>query len=496
MKTKYIFFSIFILSLLGCKDFLVETPLVQVGVSNAFGNYKSADAYAKGVYNLNGDVTWYAAELSDICAGRGSWSISNDWSLIFNVTNVSRTAPSWDVFFRNINICNNVIDNVASVPDGTQADKDALLGEAYFWRAWYYYWMVRLWGDVPLRLHAPLNSEPDNVNLPRAKVSEVYVQILADFTKASVLCPLKWPSSDWGRPTKWSAKGYIAEANLTLGNWATARDVAKEVIDNSGMSLVIINVPSDYNKIYGTATTDGTNTEELLAIHVANNIPGYGLQLPMYYNSHITPANTEFCTQAQFGAIFGNLKSPINKAWKDADIRKKWGFTTNWVNPATGLTINLSPASVQSEGFAITKWRGQAAAWTDYGNDLQFMRLSDAYLIYAEAAAMANAGNPTPDAIEKLNVVRRRAYAKPLKAAAPGIDYVSGGVFRDTVLVERCYEFIGENHRFVDLKRTGQLAARIQEAWGVTLNPNRLLWPISTNETLVNKNCPQNPGYQ
>ena len=496
MKTKYIYFLIFILSIFGCKDFLVETPLVQVGVSTAFSSYQSANGYMKGVYNNTNEVTWYSAELSDICAGRGSWSGSNDWSSLFNATMISRTSPSWETFYRRINICNNLIDNVASIPDGTQAQKDALQGEAYFWRAWSYYWLVRLYGDVPLRLHAPINSEQVNVNLPRTKVSEVYVQILADLTQASTLCPSKWPSTDWGRPTKWSAKGYIAEVNLTIGNWTAARDFAKDVIDNSGLALVQITKPSDYNKIYGTATTEATHTEELFAIHFANDMTNYGAQIPMYFNSQITPANTEFVTQTQFGAIYGNAKSPIMKAWKNADMRKKWGVTTTWVNPATGLTINLSPAPVQIDGFAITKWRGQAAAYTDYGNDLQLMRLSDAYLIYAEAAAMSNGGNPTAEAIEKLNVVRRRAYGQPLSTPSVICDYVSGGVFRDTVLVERCYEFIGEAHRFVDLKRTGQLATRIQESWNKTLNPDRSLWPISTNETSVNKNCPQNHGYQ
>jgi hypothetical protein len=121
-------------------------------------------------------------------------------------------------------------------------------------------------------------------------------------------------------------------------------------------------------------------------------------------------------------------------------------------------------------------------------------------LIYAEAASQAASG-PSLLAIERLNMVKRRAYGLPSKLPST-VDYPSTGwttaSFRDAVIQERAYEQFMEGKRWLDLKRTGKASEKILAAKGLTIKEAHYLWPIpkqeiDTNPALSQKD--QNPGY-
>ena len=125
-------------------------------------------------------------------------------------------------------------------------------------------------------------------------------------------------------------------------------------------------------------------------------------------------------------------------------------------------------------------------------------RYTEAFLFYAEASCMAE-GNPSAMALERLNMIKRRAYGHDPAVASPE-DYPSGmsrDAFRDAVIQERAYEFLIERRRWFDLKRTG----KVKEAFAATgknILDERMLFPIPENE--INNNPAinqedQNPGY-
>jgi hypothetical protein len=125
-------------------------------------------------------------------------------------------------------------------------------------------------------------------------------------------------------------------------------------------------------------------------------------------------------------------------------------------------------------------------------------RYVEALLFYAEAATRAE-GAPSALALERLNMVKRRAYGYDPNTPSP-VDYPAGmseDAFVDAVLQERAYEFILERRRFFDLKRTGKVKEAFAAA-GKNFIDERLYFPIPENE--INNNpalsqADQNPGY-
>jgi starch-binding outer membrane protein, SusD/RagB family len=129
---------------------------------------------------------------------------------------------------------------------------------------------------------------------------------------------------------------------------------------------------------------------------------------------------------------------------------------------------------------------------------LPIYRYAEALLIYAEASSMAE-GSPSALALERLNMVKRRAYGNDPAVPSP-VDYSPGmskDQFREVVLQERGYEFILERKRFYDLKRTGTIKEAFSKV-GKNFIDARLFFPIPQDE--INNNPAlnpedQNPGY-
>ncbi len=141
-------------------------------------------------------------------------------------------------------------------------------------------------------------------------------------------------------------------------------------------------------------------------------------------------------------------------------------------------------------------------AVTGGGNDYPMYRFADLLLFYAESVAQA--GAPNADAMEKLNMVHRRAYGKNPIVADPTVDfklsdYSTKQAFIDLVVKERGYENCGESKRWLDLKRLGIAEETILAGKGKNMAPRYLLWPIPVIETNYNKAIDpvkdQNPGY-
>jgi hypothetical protein len=153
----------------------------------------------------------------------------------------------WEDLYRVIYRANVVIERVPSLVlapgqalnSANRPFKDQFVGEAQFLRAFAYFNLVRLFGDVPLHV-TPITS-PGQVNIPRTPANEVYDQIIADLTEAAVLLPGQQsgsnPGNEQGRPVSGSAKAMLADVYLTLKQYENARRTAQEVIAGSGKRL-------------------------------------------------------------------------------------------------------------------------------------------------------------------------------------------------------------------------------------------------------------------
>jgi hypothetical protein len=470
--------------LTSCKDYLKEVPKDRLSEANYYKTLDDAEGAINAIYSpirqgaLNGPYFLQVEIKADYAYGRGSTAPIGQYQGLDQV-NISRTDGLWSDFYRSINYANIAIENIARISSINQAERDALVAEARFMRAFCYYHLVINWGAVPLYMST------EHADTKRAPVQDVYNAILADLKEGEKSLP---PTpAQYGHPTSWAAKAFMAQVYLTMGKWDSAQVMAKEVISSNLFSLINVSQPDDFDKIFG-ASANGTS-EEIFYLKY-NHQDGWGWPLNLLW------------TSSQF-APFGNYvlyETPDNlfiKNWDPNDLRKQFDLFTAYIDPATGQVEQL-PSSTP---VLCSKFRDPAATGrTGFGNDYPFLRYADVLLIYAEANDMAENG-PSDLAIECLNKIRRRGYGYSPDATSP-VDYPSTGWtasgFRDSVLQERGYELFMEGKRWEDLKRTNTAADVILQVKGIKIKEAALLWPIPQQEIDTNPEIgpeDQNPGY-
>jgi hypothetical protein len=490
---KYIkLFSITTLFLgTSCSDLLIEVPKNRLAQETFFKTAQDAEASVYGIYapmrTQEAYRTWFPAmltNLNDYTFGRGSQVAISEYQGL-DGTNIVRAELVWQRLYRSINYSNISIKEIPNVAmDETK--KKQLIAEAKFLRALNYYNMVRLFGAIPIRTEPFLDI--DKVGGKRMPVADVYKLIEEDLTQAETDLPDK--GAQEGRPTKWAAKTLLADAYLTTEQWAKAASKADEVVKSGKFSLVDVKVPDDFLKVFGP--TVQTTTEDIFSLKFSR-IDQLGWSYVVFPHATNTPyspgGNRAHFTRPTF---------PLIKDWAKEDLRKDFNLYTDYVDRVTNRVVALPAA----EPICFRKYRdGAAPSNNASGNDYYFFRYADVLLIFAEASAMAN--GPDALALERLNMVKRRAYGLSTTIPSVAVDVKAGlskEAFRETVLTERAYEFMLEFKRWFDLKRVGTpyLKAKIKESLNKDVKDVHLLWPIPKVEIDNNpdmKPTDQNPGY-
>lgn len=485
---KYFIIGFLLLTALfstSCSSLLDEVPQDFINRDNFYQNETDALGAIAGAYSsFNRDyynVNYYLLlELhGDYIEGRGSQAPISDFTHVLDNTSIGRAATGWSILYQSINRANAVLDNVPGIENMSDGVRKRVLAEARFIRAMAYFNLVKGWGAVPLRLNE--NKGLSGLSAPREPVEKVYELIVSDLEAAQHDLP---PSvkAETGKASMGAAKLLLANVYLTMGEWQKAATKADEVITAGVYSLVKVDKPDDFYQIFATQTC----SEDVFSVHHSENRFS---ELPLYLHRGNTPPYNY--SSRGFWAWIPNTNSFIGKGWDDADMRKPFNLYTKHLD-ANGNEVSLPATSP----ILFKKFISNTAGLNVYS--LPILRYAEAYLIYAEAAALA-AQSVTPMALERLNIIKRRAYGYPLNAASAvdykGIEDVQA--FRDVVLQERGYEFILEAKRWWDLKRTGKVKSAFQ-AIGKTYMDERMLFPIPENE--INSNpaltqADQNPGY-
>lgn len=482
---KAIIFLLFSVIISSCKKVLEEVPKSFISKANFYETEADAQAAIRGVYSSFGTdyygITYYLFVVlhSDYANGRGSQAPISLFDRNLDQTNIDRSTTNWSTLYQQINQANSVLTNVPGIVKIGDDVKNRILAEAHFLRAMAYFNLVRGYGAVPIK-----TTESADISATagvREPVNKVYDLILADALAAEKDLP-ESVADQTGRASKYAAKMLLAQVYLTLEKWNEAAAKASEVIASTKYSLVSVKKPDDFYKIFATVT----NSEDIMSVHHSDTRQS---QIPIYEHRPSTPPYN-YSSSGNF-AWLPNLNSFIGNSWNDKDLRKSFNLYTKYVN-ANGDSVALPAASPILFKKFITSPQG-------FGNySVPIYRYTEAFLIYAEAASMA-AGAPPALALERLNIIKRRAYGYDPTVASP-VDYPAGmskDAFRDAVLNERGYEFLLEGQRWWDLKRTGRVKAAMQAA-GRTFIDARLLWPIPTEELSNNPaltQADQNPGY-
>ncbi|WP_345230857.1 RagB/SusD family nutrient uptake outer membrane protein [Olivibacter ginsenosidimutans] len=485
MKT-YIFGIIFAaLTLASCSDFLEELPEDRFTEGQFYQNLEQAQAAVDAIYQpirvtsaFGGQYFLQVEIMAEFSIGRGSTAAVGAYQGL-DATNASRVGLVWQYLYQSIFYANTAIENIEAMDNISDTDKNQLIAEARFMRAFSYYHLVRHWGAVPLILSTEQESTP------RTPADEVYASIIADLENGESVLPDA--PKQYGRPTKWASSAFLADVYLTRQDYAKAAEKAEEVINSGKFSLVDVNTLDDWDKIFGPSA-NGTSEEIFYLKYSHQN----GWQWPhnlLYPGTPYSPFGNYVMTSS--------LDNKFLNEWSNDDWRKQWGVFTSYYSESAGKVVSLpSLAPVQFSKFRDP----DAPTNAGHANDYPFLRYADILLIHAEAQAMA-AGTPSAEAIEHLNMIKRRGYGYPSQQAS-AVDYAASGwtaaKFQDTVLQERAYELFLEGKRWLDLKRTGKIKESILKYLGIVVADAHINWPIPQQEIDTNPEIgpeDQNPGY-
>lgn len=458
-----------------CQKNLEEHPK-SLAVETFYNTAADVEAAVNAIYSplhstdIEGSYIPEIESYVDYGYGRGSFAVLNDFAGL-DATHTSKVELAWSAFYLSIRNANLVIKNAPNGKNISETDIHRYVGEAKFLRAFDYFHLVRSWGGLPIRTEANLTE----INMKRSPVDSVYSLIISDLQDAENNLPDK--QSIAGRPTKWAAKTVLADVYLQLARYADAAKEAGEVIQSNKYALVPISSTDDLQKIFGSNA--GVTSEEIFYIEFSNQT-GFSNIWPMYINH----PGTKLLGQGGYFGFYTDSTNLVFKNWDNDDLRK--GLWYPW-NFGLGTTTLLNKKFIDPAPKA--------------GNPATWYRYSDLLLIYAEAACKANNG-PTPEAMEALNQVHRRAYGRnpttPSDVDFKLSDYDDSS-FIDLVIKEYGYEFQYEGKRWLELKRTGKAAEIIKETKGKTIAQKCYLFPIPADEFSFNKALDptkdQNPGY-
>lgn len=467
-----------------CDDLLEEIPTAVIAKEAYYQNEADAEGAIVGAYSAFGrdyyGITYYLMEElhGDFLNGRGSQAPISNFARVLDNTNIARCATNWATLYTAVNRSNAVLTNVPNILDISDEARNRIMSEAYFLRAMAYFNLVRAYGGVPLRLNSV--EDLSALSAPRASESEVYAQVISDALEAEKYLP-ESVGEQTGRASVYAAKMLLAQAYLAIEDWSNAAQKAEEIISSGAYSLVTVTEPDDFYQMFAAET----HSEDIMSIH---HSPTNLSEIQTYiHRGNVPPYN--YNSQG-FYAWLPDTTSWIS-TWDDNDLRKSFNLYTEYQD-AEGNPVPLPSTSP----ILFKKFISDPDGLNIYS--IPVFRYTEAFLIYAEAAAM-DGGFVTPLALERLNIIKRRGYGLS-PGVVSAVDY-SGGMsltnFRDVVIQERAYEFVLERRRWWDLKRTSKIQGAFS-AIGKTYISERMLWPIPENE--INNNPAltvedQNPGY-
>lgn len=475
--------SILLIVFLGisCSDVLEESPKAVVS-ENYYNTPTEVESAIFDIYRqikvYNGFGFLYPCQLegySDFSQGRGSYSPLKDLQGL-NETNIARVGQIWDVFYMGIRGANLVIGNLVDKPGFSEDQLDAYLAEARFMRAFVYFHIVRNWGKAVIRTEQ--NMLEQNVAIgSREEVADLIEEDLL-FAEAHLPGIPAIP----GSPSVWAAKTMLADLYFYLGEYDQALSKSEEVIASDNFSLVPVSSVDDFEDLFGAGLV--TSNEEIFYLKYSRDI-GQGWPYMGFTNYQTTPY---FNKSGLGGLILEPEEYSVYNNWDDNDLRKQLWF--NW-------DIGVGSNTLLTKKFIDTD-RVDGG-----GNDYPVYRYADVLLLFAESSCRA--GNSiTNEAIEAINMVRRRAYGMdPTSPSAVDYqvsDFAGLDEFLDTLMDEQGYEVNMEGgKRWLYLKQNSKVKAYMKGRTGKDLVDKHLLWPIPASELNYNNGIDpvsdQNPGY-
>ena len=393
----------------------------------------------------------------------------------------------WGWMFSGVNRANYILE----FKDKTDfVGKEEVLAQARFLRAYYYFELVKWFGDVPLVVDQRMLFG-DQFNVDRTPKAQVYAQIEMDLISAAENLP--YTQAEKGRITKGAAQALLGKAYLYQDKFDEAAAVLDNLILNGPYDLV-----TDYNSMF---ETEGENNIESIFEVQYSELEGAGFGCLQCSEGNVAVGFSGIrnysATPGSEGDIFSSgfsFNVPVQEvvdAFEAGDLRKDVAVLDidAWA-AQTGITFGTGN---EHTGFFNRKYiprkRSNAAQGDrNLTNPINYrsIRFADVLLMAAEAFNRSTASNDAK-AQSYLNKVRQRAFGDMMHNIT-----ATGSTLTENIFQERRVELAGEGHRFFDLVRTGKAA---QEIDGFVAGKHEV-FPIPVIEIqLTGNRWSQNPGY-
>ncbi|GAC1367421.1 MAG: RagB/SusD family nutrient uptake outer membrane protein [Hymenobacter sp.] len=450
----------------GCDKFLDQPVLGQYEAGQFFTSDTNAMLAVNSAYvplsfrDAASNPLWVLGDVASDDAVKGSNPGDQaDFENIdnFNITPINAAVEAqWKRYYDGVFKCNVVIDGLPDANAAVSADvKKQVVGQAKFLRAYYYFQLTTLYGDIPLRVKVETPEELQSPALPQAAI---YAQVEADCQAAAAALPASWTAAaDAGRATKGAALALLAKTYLYEKKWPLAAQTA-QAVEALGYALLPVfadnfRAATKNNKeaifsvqhTSGLSPNQGNNLNQWFAPRQQN---GYGFFYP-------TKKLVDNFERTSAGVVDPRLDYTVGRA---GQLFFGVPYDTTWSTTGFLSKKHLQPLS---EIPSTTKGDG----------NLNFQAIRYAEVLLIDAEASNEAGN-SGAALRALNQVRKRARESYLfDPALAGTGAVPAGLLpnittndqnqlRDLIRRERRSELALEFQRFFDVIRYGEAYAR------------------------------------
>jgi hypothetical protein len=355
----------------------------------------------------------------------------------------------WGEAYKCIYAINTIIEGLPKSDNVSYVTKEQLLGEAYFLRAFCYFYLVNLFGDVPYL------TETDywkNIDAPRSPRKDIYQGIISDLSNAKSKLTDDYATGERIRPNKQASIALLARVYLFTGNWIAAEAMADSVISKKSVYFLEDSLDNVFV---------ATSREAIWQLKP--NISGVNTWEGRNFILNTAPSVGESNSSA--------LRSDLLNVFENGDLRR-----SRWIDSILfgGIHVFYFPYKYKVKS----------------NNELKeycvILRLAEQYLIRAEARLQQ--GNLV-GARSDINIIRKRA-GLPETA----VSTVEG--LLNEILHERQVELFTEwGHRWLDLKRLKQSEKVLGKSKRGFWDATDTLYPIPLNQILLNNNLTQNQGY-
>ncbi|AWX43237.1 hypothetical protein HME9304_00224 [Flagellimonas maritima] len=506
---------LFLIGTVGCSDsFLDEADVFRELDSSTF--YKTdADAISavNSVYAPLNDQGLFKRFYMYIAHFTGETALTNGTrsneqvyvNFNFNPASGDLIPKAWEECYKGINRANQVIERVPEIDSPNEDLLNRVVAEAKFLRAFYYFELVKLYGNVPIYNQVFNGDLSDDEQLfpLQSPPSAIYGVIEADLLDAIPDLPESYDNNNTGRATSGAAKSLLGKAYLYNGEYQKSRDILNEVITSGVYAL-----ESDFINIFPKSNEN--NGESIFEVQFQS---GFGAAFDQpnrggpneasWMNNWFSPARIGFRN-----AVPGRQTIEFFEQFPEEDAIRRTG---TYAQPGD-VWGTWNP--IADDPVAANQWRDRVLVFPDptlpflgirkyaggpddpdsfnqNANNYRAIRLADVLLMFAEAENEVN--GPTSLAYSAVNQVRVRAGVDPFPEGLNTAD------FFDRLRTERRLELTFEYSLFFDLVRWAN-SGKIQSSElpaimpGFTVGKNEVL-PIPEIELIDNPNLDQNDGY-